>query len=99
MGVPPPQFRITAGEAKLRTYASSSDGRRQFCDDCGTQLFCWHEEPDGATKLIDVTLASLHDPIDRIPEAHYFYDSRASWTEVDDNLPKLGGETGTEPLA
>jgi len=51
-----------------------------------------------APEVIDVALASLHGDIDRLPQAHYFYDSKASWTDVRDELPKLGGPTGTEPL-
>ena len=35
---------------------------------------------------------------DRQPEAHYYYDSRAEWTQVNDDLPKLGGEDGMQPL-
>ena len=66
----------------------------------GSQMFCWHVSEDGGEpKVIDVTLASLHGPIDREPGAHVFYDSRAAWTVVNDELPKLGGATGLEPLA
>ena len=98
-GVPPAQFRITGGEDALRTYESSEHGRRQFCGTCGAQLFCWHETADGSPPaMIDVTLASLHGEIDREPEMHVFYDSRASWTVVRDELPKLGGASGLEPL-
>jgi hypothetical protein len=98
-GVPPDQFRVTSGAESLRTYESSALGRRQFCGTCGSQLFCWHEREDGSPPdMIDVTLASLHGGIDRHPDMHFFYDSRASWTVVHDDLPKLGGETGLEPL-
>ncbi len=97
--VAPAQFRITSGARHLKTYESSYLGRRQFCASCGSQLFCWHEKKDGSPPgMIDVTLASLHGPIDRQPEAHFFYDSKAAWTMVNDDLPKLGGTTGTEPL-
>lgn len=97
--VPPEQFRITHGEERLRTFKSSEHGRRQFCGTCGSQMFCWHEgEGGGPPKLIDVTLASLHGPIDRLPDRHVFYDSRAAWTVVNDDLPKRGGKTGIEPL-
>ncbi len=99
VGVPAAQFRVTAGAEQLQTHHSSSDGRRQFCGGCGTQLFCWHVGEDGMPGLMDITLASLQEPIDRLPEAHFFYDSRAPWTDVRDDLPKLGGETGIEPLA
>ena len=37
-------------------------------------------------------------PIDRAPEAHYYYDSRAKWTEINDDLPKPGGPDGMQPL-
>ena len=97
--VPPERFRVTAGAEALRTYESSALGRRQFCGTCGSQLFCWHEKEDGSSPdMIDVTVASLHGAIDREPEMHVFYDSRASWIVVNDELPKLGGKTGLEPL-
>jgi len=97
--VPPGQFRIMSGQEHLKTYASSAHGRRQFCSICGSQMFCWHEGPDGSPpRVIDVAVASLHGDIDRRPEAHYFFDSRADWTDIPDNLPKYGGQTGTEPL-
>lgn len=98
-GVPPAQFRITGGEDNLQTYHSSEHGRRQFCRICGAQMFCWHEASDEPRpQMIDVALAALHGDIDRPPEAHFYYDSRASWTRVNDDLPKLGGDSGTQPL-
>ena len=97
--VPMAQFRITQGEDRLQVYDSSEHGRRQFCGTCGSQMFCWHLQNDQATpEVINVTLASLQAPIDRAPEGHYYYDSRAEWTVVNDDLPKFGGETGSEPL-
>ena len=36
--------------------------------------------------------------IDRLPEEHYYYDSRADWVETNDKLPKLGGAHGIQPL-
>ncbi len=97
--VPPDRFRIVAGNDLLTTFESSEHGRRQFCKTCGTQLFCWHEKSDGsAPDFIDITLASISDPIDRQPEMHFYFDSGADWITVNDELPKLGGATGTEPL-
>ena len=98
--VPPTQLLITAGQGHLKTFESSEHGRRQFCDLCGSQLFCWHTTDKGnEPEVIDVTLASLHGPIDRAPSAHVYYDSRADWTVVHDALPKLGGPTGLQPLS
>jgi hypothetical protein len=56
-------------------------------------MFC-QTEPE----VMDVALAALHGKIDRAPEAHYYYDSRAGWTVVNDDLPKLGGASGMDPL-
>jgi len=98
--VPPEQFQVIQGQADLSTFNSSEHGRRQFCRHCGTQMFCWHEhEEGGPPTMIDVTLASLNAPIDREPEMHVYYDSRAHWTAINDDLPKLGGHTGIEPLS
>jgi len=92
-GVPPERFRITAGEQDIARFGSSEKGTRSFCRNCGSQIFC-QTEPE----VIDIALAALHGKIDRRPEAHYYYDSRADWTVVNDDLPKLGGKSGMEPL-
>lgn len=92
-GVPPERFTVASGEEHIVRFQSSEKGTRSFCRICGSQMFC-QTEPE----VIDVALAALHGKIDRDPECHYFFDSRADWTVVDDDLPKLGGESGTEPL-
>ncbi len=92
-GVPPERFRITAGEQDIARFESSEKGTRSFCRNCGRQMFC-QSEPE----VLDIALAALHGKIDRRPEAHYYYDSRADWTIVNDDLPKLGGKSGMEPL-
>ena len=92
-GVPPERFRITAGEQDIARFGSSEKGTRSFCRNCGSQMFC-QTEPE----VIDIALAALHGKIDRRPEAHYYYVSRADWTVVNDDLPKLGGKSGMEPL-
>ncbi len=92
-GVPPERFRITAGEQDVARFRSSEKGTRSFCRNCGSQMFC-QTEPE----VIDIALAALHGKIDRRPEEHYYYDSRADWTVVNDDLPKLGGKSGMEPL-
>jgi len=40
----------------------------------------------------------MYEPIDREPELHVYFDSRASPIRVGDNLPRLDGKTGMEPL-
>jgi len=40
----------------------------------------------------------MNEPIDREPQLHTYFDSRASWITLEDDLPRLGGKTGFEPL-
>ena len=89
------QFRLESGEADLATYASSDHGTRSFCRRCGSSLFC---ETSRMPDKIDIVLANMHGPIDRKPDVHIFFDDRADWVVVNDGLPRLGGETGLEPL-
>ena len=91
--VPPERFAITAGEQQIARYQSSEKGTRRFCRICGSQMFC-QTEPE----VVDVALAALQGKIDRAPECHWYFDSRAEWTVVDDDLPKLGGASGSDPL-
>ena len=91
--VPPERFRFTSGDQNITRFQSSENGTRSFCKICGSQMFC-QTEPE----VIDVALAALHGKIDREPEEHYYFDSRADWTVVNDDLPKLGGTTGDQPL-
>ncbi len=91
--VPIEQFSVTSGEQHVQRFQSTEKTTRGFCKICGSQMFC-QSEPG----IMNVTLATLRDKIDREPEAHYFFDSRADWTVVNDDLPKFGGESGTDPL-
>jgi hypothetical protein len=40
----------------------------------------------------------MHAPIDRRPEMHVYFSDRAPWIDVRDDLPRLGGPTGMEPI-
>ena len=89
------QFHLETGDADLTQYASSDHGTRSFCTRCGSSLFC---ETSRMPDKIDIVLANMHGPIDKKPDVHIFFDDRADWVHVNDGLPRLGGETGLEPL-
>lgn len=93
--VPRARLEVRSGEAELRRYASSAHGTRTFCTRCGTSLFC---ELDQHPDQVDIPLANMQGPIDRAPQLHFFYDDRVPWVEVTDGLPRLGGESGDQPL-
>ena len=93
--VPPSQFRLTSDAADVVEFASSDHGTRSFCRRCGTSLFCVStKHPD----QFDIVLAAMDEPIDREPEMHIYFDDRASWIAIGDELPRLGGVSGVEPI-
>jgi hypothetical protein len=89
------QLSIDSGSAELTRYQSSEHGTRSFCRRCGSSLFC---EAGERPEIVDIPLANMDGPIDRLPETHIYFDDRASWTIVADGLPRLGGATGLEPV-
>ena len=93
--IPKTQLRITAGESDLVRFRSSDHGTRSFCGCCGSSLF--FESTLDAVR-VNIPLANVDGPIDREPQFHVYFDCRAEWVTVEDALPRLGGETGVEPL-
>ena len=79
---------------RLSRHQSSDHGSRSFCGRCGSALFCVSTHHP---EVIDIPLGNMDGPIDRVPEAHVFFDDRASWTIVADGLPRLGGRVGWNP--
>jgi len=39
----------------------------------------------------------MQKPIGLSPQFHVYFDDRADWVHIADELPRLGGKTGTEP--
>ena len=89
------KLEILEGSGELTVYASSEHGTRAFCRRCGSSLFC---ESAKHPEQVDIPLANMHGAIDRPPQLHVYFDSKAGWVEIDDDLPRLGGESGMEPL-
>lgn len=80
-------LRFIAGEPA--NYASSSHARRQFCPVCGTPLTFWSShDPD----YIDVTVGSLDQPEQALPDCHIFVGSRLPWMHLDPELPAMLGD-------
>ena len=87
---------LESGEAELTRFRSSDHGTRSFCGRCGSSLLC---ESTHYPDQVDVVLANMHGPIDRPPQCHLYFDDRADWIVVEDDLPRLGGATGLEPIS
>jgi hypothetical protein len=75
--------KLTKGTPKV--YASSANGRRHFCGECGTGLFYLNGQmlPD----IIDVQSATYDDP-DAVPaQAHIQIAERIRWMQGVHELP------------
>ncbi|MFO1067914.1 MAG: GFA family protein [Geminicoccaceae bacterium] len=76
-------FAWTKGQPAV--HASTRHGRRAFCASCGTPLSFRSLAQPG---FIDITLASLDDPLLFPPEYHTWTASRIGWFETADDLPR-----------
>ena len=94
-GIPGDRLTITEGKDLLTRHASSEHGTRSFCRECGTSLFC---ESTKHPEHVDIPLANMDAEIDQAPQMHFFFDTHKQWVALEDGLPRLGGETGDQPI-
>jgi hypothetical protein len=99
--VPTEDFVYAKGGEAVRSFRSSSFGRREFCSKCGTALTMRVEHQP---ETVDFTLATLDEPDAVAPGFHIFHSSRIAWFETADDLPRHAkfrpdtrGLEGTEP--
>lgn len=90
-------FGVVVGEELLTRFETPETGTiRAFCSVCGATLFA--HNTSRWPGVVDVSLANILDPIDRLPDSHFFADRSPSWFPITDGLPRFGGATGEEPL-
>lgn len=80
---PQDAVRVTKGVPKV--YASSEQGRRHFCSDCGTGLFFSNDEV--LPGIVDIQSATIDDSDSFPPRAHIQVAERISWMERAHELP------------
>lgn len=95
VGVPSQSFQIVEGENRIVRYRSSEQATRSFCGTCGSPMLFESTRWPGE---VHVALGCVVGPIDQAPAAHVFFNSKADWVHVSDDLPRMGGSTGIEPL-
>ncbi len=93
--VPRERFRMVKGEALLSEHRSSDFASRYFCSQCGSSLLFMSDDEPGD---MDIVLANMEGSISQTPERHSYFDHAAPWIEVNDTLPRLGGDDGQQPL-
>ena len=89
VGVSESAFRLESGNS-LRWHASSEQGQRGFCSNCGSTLFFRSERWPGE---IHITRCNIEGDIDREPAAHVFWEGHVDWLTFKDDLPKIEGQS------
>lgn len=80
-------FRVSRGASLIREYAASEDFVRSFCSECGSTLFFAPKNGDH----ISVSLGTVDGDPGIAPAKHIFIESKATWFDPDDDLPKIEG--------
>lgn len=81
-------FRLLAGEEKIRVYGRGEGAVKAFCLECGSSVF-GGQWPEG--RNISIRLGAFDDDPQIGPQLHTFVDDRAPWDEIRDDLPQYDG--------
>lgn len=84
-------------EGETKEYASSENGRRHFCPQCGTSLFYTNDAI--FPGQIDVQIATLDDPDVIVPQAQIQLAERIRWMTSLEELPKFDRYPGAPESA
>ena len=82
--VPKDQLHI---DGETKKYASSENGRRHFCPNCGTSLFYTNEVV--FPNKVDVQFATLNEPSEIVPTTQIQVAERIDWMERLDDIPQF----------
>lgn len=80
-----PESQVRFLKAQPKTFASSPEAERGFCEVCGTQISFTASFLPG---LVDITLGSLDNPEAVTPTLHSWHSKHLSWAEYADALPR-----------
>ena len=84
-GVAVSEFSISSGEKSISKFQKSADSILCFCSKCGSSLY--GEKPNSG--LIHIRYGSLRESPGLSPQAHMHTASKASWYEINDDLPQF----------
>ena len=65
----------------------AADSQRGFCTACGSTVFFRSRRWPGE---IHIVRSNINGAIDAAPEGHVHWESRASWFDFEDSLPRSG---------
>lgn len=79
-------FRWLCGEELLSAYVANNGTTRTFCSKCGSSMT--FKASSSQDDVVEFALGTLDSNIEQYPDAHIFVAFKASWTVLDDALPK-----------
>jgi hypothetical protein len=77
------QFKLVSGE--LETFASSSEGIREFCRRCGAHVLV-HGQTSDNSIAVPAGLFAKDTPVSTT--AHIFVKDKVAWHTINDDLPQ-----------
>ena len=78
-------FRILSGENELKSFDSSPGKQRVFCSHCGSPVLSKTVKLPGVVR---VRAGTLDGDLATKPAFHIYFDSKANWIQIQDDLPK-----------
>jgi len=88
-------FKITEGDDKLTEFKVTDKTSSFFCTKCSSTIYTADKD---YTDSVGVLRGMIRGDVGQLPLKHFFYDHRAPWVDVQDSLPKFGGDSGFEPI-
>ena len=84
-GVAVEDFRFIAGEDVVKLYESSPGSHRAFCSVCGSNA----PAKSSDNKMVFIPAGLFDDDPAARPTLHMFVDSKATWWDINDELPRF----------
>jgi hypothetical protein len=93
-------FRVTEGSPS--NFPTSASGRSIFCAKCGSGLYGEYLVPPThplATegRYFSIRVGTFDEPERLRPLIHQWIESKLSWFDTTDNLPRVAGNTLPHP--
>jgi len=89
-------FKITKGIESVTEFNVTEKTTSYFCYECSSTIYTSDKD---YTDSVGILRGMIRGDVGQLPIKHFYYDDRAEWVDVQDGLPKFGGESGFEPLA
>ena len=78
-------FTVLQGSDELKSFESSPGKQRVFCSNCGSPILSKTSKLPGVVR---VRAGTLDGELKTKPIYHIYFDSKANWFEMNDDLPK-----------